>query len=46
MFSYVDVEARIPAKHPLRAIRRLINAAEALGLNGRSASGGLETKEG
>ena len=26
-FSYVDVEARIPAKHPLRAMRRLTNAA-------------------
>jgi transposase len=25
--SYVDVEARIPAKHPLRAMRRLTNAA-------------------
>ena len=23
LFSYVDVEARIPAKHPLRAMRRL-----------------------
>jgi transposase len=27
LFSYVDVEARIPAKHPLRAMRRLSNAA-------------------
>jgi transposase len=27
LFSYVDVEARIPAKHPLRAMRRLTNAA-------------------
>ena len=27
MFSYVDVEARIPAKHPLRAMRRLTDAA-------------------
>ena len=25
LFSYVDVEARIPAKHPLRAMRRLTN---------------------
>ena len=27
LFSYVDVEARIPAKHPLRAMRRLTDAA-------------------
>ena len=27
LFSYVDIEARIPAKHPLRAMRRLTNAA-------------------
>ena len=27
LFSYVDVEARIPAKHPLRAIRRVTDAA-------------------
>ena len=27
LFSYVDVEARIPAKHPLRAMRRLTGAA-------------------
>ena len=27
LFSYVDVEARIPVKHPLRAMRRLTNAA-------------------
>jgi transposase len=27
LFAYVDVEARIPAKHPLRAMRRLTNAA-------------------
>ena len=27
LFSYVDVEARIAANHPLRAMRRLINAA-------------------
>src|SRR5271169_3255344 len=27
LFSYVDIEARIPAKHPLRAKRRLTNAA-------------------
>ena len=26
LFSYVDVEARLPAKHPLRAMRRLTNA--------------------
>ncbi len=27
LFSYVDVEARIPAKRPLRAMRRVTNAA-------------------
>jgi transposase len=27
LFSYIDVEARIPAKHPLRTMRRLTNAA-------------------
>src|SRR5271165_2993861 len=27
LFSYVDIEARIPARHPLRAMRRLANAA-------------------
>ena len=27
LFSYVDVEARIPARHPLRAMRRLTDAA-------------------
>ena len=27
LFSYVDMEGRIPAKHPLRAMRRLMNAA-------------------
>jgi transposase len=27
LFSYVDAEARIPATHPLRAMRRLVNAA-------------------
>jgi|SRR5262245_14586369 len=25
MFSYVDIEARIPAKHPIRVIRRIVN---------------------
>ena len=27
LFSYVDVEARIAARHPLRAMRRLTDAA-------------------
>jgi len=27
LFSFVDIEARIPTKHPLRAMRRLTNAA-------------------
>ena len=26
LFSYVDVEARIPARHPLRTIREIVNA--------------------
>lgn len=25
LFSYVDVEARVPARHPLRVIRRIVN---------------------
>ena len=27
LFSYVDIEARVPPPHPLRAMRRLTNAA-------------------
>ena len=27
LFSYVDLEARVPAKHPLRAMRDLVNAS-------------------
>ncbi|MFN4203283.1 MAG: IS5 family transposase [Tabrizicola sp.] len=27
LFSYVDLEARIPARHPLRTIRRVVNGA-------------------
>ena len=27
LFSYVDLEARVPADHPLRAIRALVDAA-------------------
>jgi transposase len=27
LFSYVDIEARIPARHPLRQIRRVVNDA-------------------
>ncbi len=27
LFSYVDMEQRVPARHPLRAIRRLVNEA-------------------
>ena len=25
LFSYVDVEARVPVQHPLRLIRRIVN---------------------
>ena len=25
LFSYVDIEARVPARHPLRAIRSIVN---------------------
>jgi hypothetical protein len=25
LFSYVDLEKRVPAKHPLRAVRRVVN---------------------
>ena len=36
LFSYVDVEDRVPADHPLRAIRTIVN--EVLeGLNGEFA---------
>jgi transposase len=27
LFSYVDLESRVPADHPLRAIRVMVNAA-------------------
>lgn len=27
LFSYVDLEARVPAQHPLRAIREIVNAS-------------------
>lgn len=27
LFSYVDLEARIPARHPLRKIRQMVNEA-------------------
>ena len=27
LFSYVDLEQRVPARHPLRAIRGLVNEA-------------------
>ena len=33
LFSYVDIEARIPARHPLRQIRRIVNDGLA-GLDG------------
>ena len=32
LFSYVDLEARIPARHPLRQIRRVVNDALARAL--------------
>jgi hypothetical protein len=27
LFSHIDVEARIPARHPLRAMRQVVNEA-------------------
>ena len=27
LFSYVDLDARVPAKHPLRAMRDLVNSS-------------------
>ena len=27
LFSYVDLESRVPADHPLRAVRVMVNAA-------------------
>jgi hypothetical protein len=27
LFSYVDLEQRVPARHPLRAIRLIVNEA-------------------
>jgi hypothetical protein len=38
LFSYVDLEKRVPAKHPLRLVRRVVNdllAAMAAGLRYR-----------
>ena len=37
LFSYVDLEARVPRCHPLRTIREIVNAALA-GLNGPFAA--------
>jgi len=37
LFSYVDLEARVPRRHPLRTIREIVNAALA-GLNGPFAA--------
>lgn len=30
LFSYVDLEERIPARHPLRKVREIVNAALAV----------------
>ena len=27
LFSYVDIEARVPKEHPLRGVRELVNGA-------------------
>jgi transposase len=37
LFSYVDLEARVPPKHPLRLIRRIADAVLA-GMSGRFAA--------
>jgi hypothetical protein len=29
LFSYVDIEDRVPASHPLRRVRPIVNAAPA-----------------
>lgn len=29
LFSYVDLEERIPVRHPLRKIRRVVNSLDA-----------------
>ena len=37
LFSYVDIEARIPANHPIRTIRRIVNEV-LTGLDGEFAA--------
>ena len=37
MFTYVDIEARIPASHPIRLVRRIVNEVLA-GLDGEFAA--------
>jgi transposase len=37
MFSYVDIEARVPAQHPIRTIRRIVNEVLS-GLDGAFAA--------
>ena len=32
LFSYVDLEERIPPRHPLRRIRQVVNARERIRL--------------
>jgi transposase len=43
LFSYVNLEDRVPARHPLRLIRKIVNAALAW-LDGAFA--GLDAAEG
>ena len=49
LFSYVDLEERVPAKHPLRVIRRIVNdvlAALDAEFEALYAAGGRPSKSG
>ena len=44
LFSYVDIEARVPARHPLRAIRSIVN--DVLASLDRSSTSFTPTRDG